>query len=67
MLVLKRDRGERVTIQSLDPNGKPLATLEISIERGRQVRLGFSAEPGSFKIIRSELLDSDAHRSNNAR
>lgn len=67
MLVLKRDRGERVTIQSLDANGRPLSTLEISIERGGQVRLGFAAEPGRFKILRSELLDSESDRSDGAR
>jgi sRNA-binding carbon storage regulator CsrA len=59
MLVLKRDRGESVTIAALDLNGKPLCWMEITIERGGPVRLGFTSNPGDFKILRTELMTDE--------
>lgn len=59
MLVLKRDRGESVTVTALDLDGRPLMSLEITVARGGPVRLGFIAEPGDFKITRTELLGAD--------
>ena len=56
MLVLKRLHGESVTVFSLDLDGKPLARLDITVERGGSVRLGFTADQGDFRIIRTELL-----------
>lgn len=57
MLVLKRLHGEAVDIAALDKDGKPTAWLRIVVDRGGPVRLGFIADPGDFKIIRSELRD----------
>lgn len=59
MLVLKRDHGESVTVTALDLNGQPLMSLVITVARGGPVRLGFIAEPGDFKITRTELLKAD--------
>lgn len=60
MLVLKRLHGESVTVFSLGHDGKPLARLDITVERGGSVRLGFTADPSDFRIIRTELLESAA-------
>ena len=59
MLVLKRNLGESVTVDALDLNGKPLARLVITVERGGPVRLGLTADPGDFKITRTEILRPD--------
>lgn len=59
MLVLKRLHGESVDIAALDPDGKPTAWLRIVVDRGGPVRLGFIANPGDFKIMRTELLGAD--------
>lgn len=57
MLVLKRNHGESVDVAPLDANGKPICWMRIVIDRGGPVRLGFIADQGAFKIIRTELRD----------
>lgn len=57
MLVLKRNHGESVDVAPLDANGKPICWIRIVIDRGGPVRLGFIADQGAFKIIRTELRD----------
>ena len=57
MLVLKRNHGESVDVAPLDANGKPICWIRIVVDRGGPVRLGFIADQGAFKIIRTELRD----------
>jgi len=57
MLVLKRNHGESVDVAPLDANGKPICWMRIVVDRGGPVRLGFIADLGAFKIIRTELRD----------
>lgn len=57
MLVLKRNHGESVDVAALDAEGKPIAWVRIVVDRGGPVRLGFIADQGAFKIVRTELLE----------
>ena len=55
MLVLRRQTGDRVSIQPPQYGGKEIQVIVLSVERGR-VQLGFEADRDT-KIIRTEIKE----------